>query len=176
MELLELIIDPMIKAEVIERVSEFLTKTLGKIIVKCNDTPGFIANRVGYFLLELVARKAISQNLDVATIDKIFTTFLGLPSTGIFGLYDLIGYDVMKFISSSLLASLPANDAYHKTICKDPCLDKMIEKQLIGRKSDGGFYRLSVSNGKKIKEVININDLSYSPVQKVDILILMRFL
>nr|WP_227779880.1 hypothetical protein [Rickettsia sp. Tenjiku01] len=78
MELLELIIDPMIKAEVIERVSEFLTKTLGKIIVKCNDTPGFIANRVGYFLLELVARKVISQKLDVATIDKIFTTFLGL--------------------------------------------------------------------------------------------------
>ncbi|WP_252903660.1 3-hydroxyacyl-CoA dehydrogenase family protein [Rickettsia endosymbiont of Proechinophthirus fluctus] len=101
MELLELIIDPMIKAEVIERVSEFLTKTLGQIIVKCNDTPGFIANRVGYFLLELVARKAISQNLDVATIDKIFITFLGLRSTGMFSLYDLIGYDIMKLISSS---------------------------------------------------------------------------
>ncbi|KJV62333.1 3-hydroxyacyl-CoA dehydrogenase/enoyl-CoA hydratase family protein [Rickettsia amblyommatis] len=169
MELLELIIDPTIKAAVIEKVSEFLTKTLGKIIVKCNDTPGFIANRVGCFLLELVARKAISQNLDVATIDKIFTTCLGLPSTGIFGLYDLIGHDVMKLISSSLLASLPANDAYHKIYVKTPVLDKMIEKQLIGRKGDGGFYRLSVSNGKKIKEVININNLSYSPVQKVDI-------
>ncbi|EAA26409.1 putative 3-hydroxyacyl-CoA dehydrogenase (FadB) [Rickettsia sibirica 246] len=46
----------------------------------------------------------------------------------------------------------------------------------MGRKGDGGFDRLSVSNGKKIKEVIKINDLSYSPVQKVDILILMRFL
>ncbi len=102
---------------------------------------------------------------------------MGLPSTGIFGLYDLIGYDVMKLISSSLLASLLANDAYHKIICKRSLfLIRCIEKQLIGRKGDGGFYRLSVSNGKKIKEVININDLSYSPVQKVDILILMRFL
>ncbi|AAY61741.1 enoyl-CoA hydratase/isomerase family protein [Rickettsia felis str. Pedreira] len=169
MELLELIIDSMVKFEVIERVSGFLTKTLGKTIVKCNDTPGFIANRVGCFLLELVARKAISQKLDFVALDKIFTICLGLPSTGIFGLYDLIGHDVMKLISSSLLAALPANDAYHKIYVNTPVLDKMIEKKLIGRKGEGGFYRLSVSNGKKIKEVININDLSYSSVQKVDI-------
>ncbi|MCC8406610.1 MAG: 3-hydroxyacyl-CoA dehydrogenase/enoyl-CoA hydratase family protein [Rickettsia endosymbiont of Sceptobius lativentris] len=169
MELLELIIDHTVKFEVIERVSEFLTKTLGKTIVKCNDTPGFIANRVGCFLLELVARKAISQKLDFVALDKIFTTCLGLPSTGIFGLYDLIGHDVMKLISSSLLAALDSNDAYHKIYVNTPVLDKMIEKKLIGRKGDGGFYRLSISNGKKIKEVININDLSYSPVQKVDI-------
>jgi len=169
MELLELIIDSAVKPEVIDRVSGFLTKTLGKTIVKCNDTPGFIANRVGCFLLELVVRKAIAKQLDFASLDKIFTACLGLPSTGIFGLYDLIGHDVMKLISSSLLAALPANDYYHKIYINTPVLDQMIEKKLIGRKGGGGFYRLSVSNGKKIKEVININDLSYSPVQKVDI-------
>lgn len=75
----------------------------------------------------------------------------------------------MKLISSSLLAALPENDAYHKIYVSTPVLDKMIEQKLIGRKGDGGFYRMSVSNGKKIKEVINISDLSYSPVQKVDI-------
>ncbi|WP_410955798.1 hypothetical protein [Rickettsia koreansis] len=53
---------------------------------------------------------------------------MGLPSTGIFGLYDLIGYDVMKLISSSLLTSFPANDAYHKIYVKTPVLDKMIEE------------------------------------------------
>ncbi|HJD55940.1 MAG TPA: 3-hydroxyacyl-CoA dehydrogenase/enoyl-CoA hydratase family protein [Rickettsia endosymbiont of Pyrocoelia pectoralis] len=168
MELLELIIDPIVKPEVIETVSSFLTKTLGKTIVKCNDTPGFIANRVGCFLLELVARKAINQQLDFVTIDKIFTSCLGLPSTGIFGLYDLIGHDVMKLISSSLLASLSPDDAYHKIYVNTPVLDRMIEKKLIGRKGGGGFYRLSVSNGKKIKEVINVNDLSYKPVGKAE--------
>lgn len=169
MELLELIIDPIVKPEIINRVSEFLTKILGKTIVKCNDTPGFIANRVGCFLLELVARKAIAEKLDFVTIDKIFTSCLGLPSTRIFGLYDLIGHDVMKLISSSLLASLPSDDAYHKIYVNTPPLDKMIEQKLIGRKGGGGFYRLSVVNGKKTKEVINIGDLSYKPVQKTDI-------
>ncbi len=169
MELLELIIDPIVKSEIIDRVLGFLTKTLGKTIVKCNDTPGFIANRVGCFLLELVARKAIAEKLDFVMIDKIFTSCLGLPSTGIFGLYDLIGHDVMKLISSSLLASLPNNDAYHKIYVNTPSLDKMIEQKLIGRKGGGGFYRLSVTNGKKTKEVINIDNLSYKPAQKTDI-------
>lgn len=169
MELLELIIDPIVKQEIIDRVSEFLMKTLGKTIVKCNDTPGFIANRVGCFLLELVTRKAIAKKLDFVTIDKIFTSCLGLPSTGIFGLYDLIGHDVMKLISGSLLAALPSDDDYHRIYINTPVLDKMIEQKLIGRKGGGGFYRLSLSNGKKIKEVINISNLSYRPVQKVDI-------
>lgn len=42
MELLELIIDPIVKPEIIDRVSEFLTKMLGKTIVKCNDTPALL--------------------------------------------------------------------------------------------------------------------------------------
>ncbi|AAU04015.1 3-hydroxyacyl-CoA dehydrogenase/enoyl-CoA hydratase family protein [Rickettsia typhi] len=169
MELVELIIDNTIKDEVIEKISVFLTKILGKTIIKCNDTPGFIANRVGCFLLELVAHKAIAQNLDFVTIDQIFSRCLGLPNTGIFGLYDLIGHDVMKLISSSLLSALPKSDDYHRIYFNTKVFDKMIEHNLIGRKGEGGFYRLSVSNGKKIKEVINISDLSYHPVQKVDI-------
>ncbi|MCC8368687.1 MAG: 3-hydroxyacyl-CoA dehydrogenase/enoyl-CoA hydratase family protein [Rickettsia endosymbiont of Oxypoda opaca] len=168
MELLELITDNKVEPEVIAQVSEFLTGILGKTIVKCNDTPGFIANRVGCFLLELVVRKAIKENLDPVIIDKIFTTQFGLPSTGIFGLYDLIGHDVMKLISGSLLASLPENDYYHKIYLNAPTLDKMIESKLIGRKGGGGFYRFSSVNGKKIKEVINLADLSYKPVQKIE--------
>ncbi|AGJ01792.1 3-hydroxyacyl-CoA dehydrogenase/enoyl-CoA hydratase family protein [Rickettsia prowazekii] len=169
MELVELIIDHTIKDEVIVKVSVFLTKMLGKTIIKCNDTPGFIANRVGCFLLELVVHKAIAQNLNFVTIDQIFSRCLGLPNTGIFGLYDLIGHDVMKLISSSLISALPKSDDYHRIYTNTKVFDKMIEHNLIGRKGEGGFYRLSVSNGKKIKEVINISDLSYHPVQKVDI-------
>ena len=168
MELLELVIDPTVDLELVDRVSRFLTKTLGKTIVKCNDTPGFIANRVGCFLLELVVRKAIKQQLDFVKIDKIFTLCFGLPSTGIFGLYDLIGHDVMRLISNSLRATLPSNDYYHQIYINIPVLDKMIKEKLVGRKGAGGFYRLSLSNGKKIKEVINLTDLSYAAIQKTE--------
>jgi 3-hydroxyacyl-CoA dehydrogenase/enoyl-CoA hydratase/3-hydroxybutyryl-CoA epimerase len=167
MELLELVIDKTINLEVVERISDFLVKDLGKTIVKCLDTPGFIANRVGCYLLELVVNKAIKANLNPVTVDNIFTKLFKFPSTGVFGLYDLIGHDVMKLISDSLISTLPSSDDYKKVYLNSPTLEKMIKSNLIGRKGLGGFYRMSVINGIKTKEVINLADLSYSPVEKV---------
>lgn len=54
-ELLELVVDSSVSPEVIEKISRFLIIKLGKTIVKCNDTPGFIANRIGCYLLEMVS-------------------------------------------------------------------------------------------------------------------------
>jgi len=164
MELLELVTDSSVSSEVIQRTSHFLTHILGKTIVKTNDTPGFIANRIGCFLLELIVRKTIKNQLDPVMIDKIFNTLFKFPSTGIFGLYDLIGHDVMKLISTSLISNLPDSDYYQKIYVETLVLDKMLQKKLIGRKGDGGFYRITSSSGKKVKEVINFTDLSYKPV------------
>lgn len=164
MELLELVTDANVSLDVTQRISHFLTHILGKTIVKTNDTPGFIANRVGCFLLELIVRKAVKNQLDPVIIDKIFNSLFKLPSTGIFGLYDLIGHDVMKLISTSLITNLPENDYYKKIYLDSLFLNEMLEKKLIGRKGDGGFYRMVSSEGKKVKEVIDFTNLSYKPV------------
>lgn len=100
-ELLELVVNSSVSPEVIEKISRFLIIKLGKTLVKCNDTPGFIANRIGCYLLEMVVRKAINENLNPIIVDRIFTNLLKLPSTGIFSLYGLIGHDVMRLISKS---------------------------------------------------------------------------
>lgn len=167
MELLELVTSSDTSAVTIERASDFLTKTLGKTIVKCSDTPGFIANRIGCFLLELVVRKAIIAKLNPVVIDSIFTQLFQLPVTGIFALYDLIGHDVMKLISSSLTTSLPSSDDYHKIYAPVPQLDTMLERNLIGRKSGGGFYRIVSKGEQKTKELIDFNDLSYQPIATI---------
>ena len=162
MELVELIADSETSKEIIPELSEFLTKSLGKTTVNCNDTPGFIANRVGCFFLELVVRGGIKENLDVSQIDYIFSKHFGFPSTGIFGLYDLIGHDVMGLISSSLLTSLLNNDKYHQVCGQNHVLDKMKDKNFLGRKSGSGFYKLFKDvNGKTVKQVINFDDLAY---------------
>jgi 3-hydroxyacyl-CoA dehydrogenase/enoyl-CoA hydratase/3-hydroxybutyryl-CoA epimerase len=169
MELVELVVDSTISKNTVNNISVFLTSILGKTIVECNDTPGFIANRIGCFLLELVVSKAIKENLDPVIIDYIFSKYFYFPSTSIFGLYDLIGHDVMKLISSSLVLNLPNNDYYKKIYDnKSPLLNSMIEKNLIGRKGDGGFYRIQIINGKKIKQVINFSDESYNNLSNVE--------
>ncbi len=162
MELVELITDSETSEAIIPELLKFLTQSLGKTIVNCNDTPGFIANRVGCFLLELTVRRGLKENLDLMQIDYIFSKHLGFPTTGIFGLYDLIGHDVMSLISESLLTSLPTSDKYHQIYTNTDFLDRMREQKLIGRKSGSGFYKLSKdAQGKTIKQILNFNNFTY---------------
>lgn len=164
MPLLELITDQATDSEVIKNVSEFVTKKLGKSIVRCNDTPGFIANRIGCFLLELVLSKSIEYKLDIDAVDYILIQKLTLPTTGIFGLYDLIGLDLMSLIAESLLASLPTNDRFAKIYTKSLLVKKMIEEGYTGRKGLGGFYRTKKEGSNEIKEVIDLQTGVYREV------------
>ncbi|MCC7036343.1 MAG: hypothetical protein IT560_03450, partial [Alphaproteobacteria bacterium] len=66
---------------------------------------------------------------------------MGVPKTGIFGLVDLVGLDLMPHISKSLMGSLPAEDAYVKANRTHPVIDNMIKEGYTGRKGKGGFYR-----------------------------------
>lgn len=168
MELVELITDSRTSREMVSALSNFLKKSLGKTIVYCNDTPGFIANRIGCFLLELTVRKVIKENLNPAQIDYIFSKFLGFPSTGIFGLYDLIGHDVMNLISASLLKSLPSSDKYHQACFSIKLLEEMKIRNFLGRKSGSGFYRLiKNTEGKTAKQVINFDNLDYDSLPSI---------
>lgn len=162
MELVELVTDDNIAPNLKSNIENFLYRTLGKTVVHCKDTPGFIANRVGCFLLELVVRAAIKRNLDQSIVDSIFTKLLGLPNTGVFGLYDLIGLDVMKLISSSLLANLTTSDMYHEIYEQAPLIDQMLVNGWLGRKTGGGFYKMALIDGKKTKQQINFINLEYS--------------
>lgn len=164
MELLELISDNNIPT-----LADFLTIKLGKTIVKCNDTPGFIANRIGCFLLELIVRTAITNKLNPVKIDKIFHKLLGFPSTGIFGLYDLIGHDVMALISDSLCKSLAKEDKYQQLHEASSTLKIMRNKNYLGRKSGSGFYKLSKQGNTRTKEVLNLETMEYKEITEINI-------
>jgi 3-hydroxyacyl-CoA dehydrogenase/enoyl-CoA hydratase/3-hydroxybutyryl-CoA epimerase len=166
MELVEMVADDSTPMALVKTVEEFITRRLGKSVVFCNDTPGFIANRVGCFLLELAVRRGLEMKLDLAKIDQIFTKFFGFPSTGIFGLYDLIGHDVMGLISDSLTASLPKEDKYHQIYRQNLLLGKMRESGMLGRKSGSGFYRLSKQGDVKVMEVLDPVTFTYQTLEK----------
>lgn len=161
MSLLELISDDQTSEDVKNIASDFVIHNLGKDVVACADTPGFIANRIGCFLLELTVRKTMEYNLDIEVVDHIFSKYLSFPTTAIFGLYDLIGLDVMKLISSSLCNSLPADDKFVTIYSNLPQIDHMIETGYNSRKGLGGFYRINNTSGTKVKEVLSFNTMEY---------------
>lgn len=157
MRLVEIVSDSQTAENVMEAVQDFIELKVGKVIVECNDSPGFIANRIGCFLMELALRKAIKYELNIKTIDKIFHKYLGLPKTGIFGLMDLIGLDVMALIAKSLNKFLPKGDKFVIMYKEIPEIEKLMGEGYIGRKGKGGFYRRVEGN----KEMLDLKSFSY---------------
>jgi len=73
---------------------------------------------------------------------------MGIPKTGVFGLYDLIGIDLMADVVRSLRSTLPAEDAFQAVGAENELINAMIAAGYTGQKGLGGFY--CVDNGQSM--------------------------
>ncbi|WIM67624.1 3-hydroxyacyl-CoA dehydrogenase NAD-binding domain-containing protein [Corynebacterium breve] len=133
-----------------------IEQQLGKIALQCRDTAGFIANRVGCYWMATGVEAAREHNISYELADAAFGRPFGIPRTGIFGLMDYIGLQLVGPIWGSLEKTLPADDKLQDyAIGSDEFIQGLVERGLTGRTGDGGFYR-----GRD--EVIT-DDYSYRP-------------
>jgi len=165
MRLLELVGGERTRPEVLDALRRFGDRALGKAVVGCKDTPGFIANRIGIYWSTIAMSEALRLGLTVEEADSIVGRPMGIPKTGIFGLADLTGIDLAPHVNASMLALLPPDDAFCQAFDADGPLAKlignMIERGLTGRKGDGGFYRRSKVDGKSVKEALDLGSGEY---------------
>ena len=147
MRLLEIVTAPDTDAALADRVAGFCDLKLGKTVVRAKDTPGFIANRIGTFWMQQAVVQAMEAGLTIEEADAVMGKPLGFPSTGVFGLLDLVGLDLMPHINASMKATLPPDDAFHATARELPLIEKMIADGYTGRKGKGGFYRINKTAG-----------------------------
>ena len=150
MRLIEIVRGEHTDAAVAEKVEDFVDRFMGKRIVRAKDTPGFIANRIGTYWLAVAINAAMDQGLTVEEADQIGGRPMGVPKTGIFGLVDLVGVDLMPLLSKSLSSTLPQGDPYFDTVRPMPLVDKMIAEGFTGRKGKGGFYRFDKATKTKL--------------------------
>ena len=165
MRLLELVIGPDTRPEVTAELTHLCDVRLGKGVVRCKDTPGFIANRIGTYWITAAVNEAIKRGLTVEEADAVHRP-MGIPKTGVFGLVDLVGLDLMPLITKSLLFSLPPEDDFRRVVTDQPLLNRMIAEGNTGRKGKGGFYRLTRSGTERVREVIDLSTGEYRPAAK----------
>ena len=156
MRLLELVRGEQTRQDVMDTLDVFCESMLGKGVVPCSDTPGFLANRVGVFAIQCALHKAFEYNLSPTEADAFFGRPLGLPKTGVFGLYDLIGIDLMADVAKSLENILPENDEFHKYAAPIEFVSNMIANGQTGNKNDQGFYK-QVGDDKMVIDLSNGN-------------------
>ena len=156
MRLVEIVRGPATRPELVDQLRDFADRRLGKGVVECKDTPGFIANRIGVFWLQCALIEAIEAGLGVEQADAALGPAAGIPKTGVFGLLDLIGLDLMPHIAGSMDALLPPGDALRRYMEVPEVLRRMVAGGYTGRKGKGGFYRLRREGGERIKESIDL--------------------
>jgi 3-hydroxyacyl-CoA dehydrogenase len=166
MRLLELVTSENTGASSVSAIRNFCDISLGKTVVDCKDTPGFIANRIGCYWMTVGVLDAIKLGISVEEADMVMSKPIGVPKTGIFGLLDLIGIDLMPLIAAEFSKTLPKSDAFLKAYKEPKLIKQMIKDGYTGRKGKGGFYRLNTDNGNKIKEVVNLKTGNYAAANK----------
>lgn len=167
MRLLEVVAGPATRPDAITALQTFGDIALGKEVVHCKDTPGFIANRIGIFWSSIGLEAAFDLDLTVEEADSIVGKPMGIPKTGIFGLADLTGIDLGPHVVGSMLKLLPKSDAFTRRYRADHPLNKLTEKMIAdgytGRKGKGGFYRA------RGKEALDLKSGDYRPTVKANL-------
>ena len=161
MRLLEVVAGPRTRATAVDELTAFADHRLGKSVVRCKDTPGFVANRIGSFWMQAAFCEAFEMALPVEEADLVLGRPLGIPKTGIFGLADLVGIDLLPHVAASLRAALAPGDPFHTVDREFPLISRLIETGFTGRKGKGGFYRLNRAGGQRVKEAIDLASGTY---------------
>jgi len=161
MRLLELVRGEHTHPDVIARLADFNDRLMGKGVVQCDDTPGFLGNRIGVFALQVGIDEAVRTGIlrtgiPIEHADALMGRPMGIPKTGVFGLYDLIGIDLMADVVRSLRSILPDGDAFHAVGAENQLINSMIENGFTGNKGLGGFYH--VIDGVRQAKDLNSGD------------------
>jgi 3-hydroxyacyl-CoA dehydrogenase len=170
MHLVELIPHAGTDDKVMDLLEDFLTRNLGKGVVRCRDTANFIANRVGMFTMLSVMHHADRLGLGFDTVDALTGPAIGRPKSATFRLADVVGLDTMGNVINTMRAKLE-DDPWHAWFQQPEWLQKLIEAGALGQKSGAGVFR---KEGKVIRvfdpESGDYRDSDYSlpdEVQKV---------
>ncbi|WP_209319828.1 3-hydroxyacyl-CoA dehydrogenase/enoyl-CoA hydratase family protein [Ancylomarina longa] len=166
LKLLEVIPSDKTSREVIEFLSDFGERFLGKSVVICKDTPAFIANRIGVYSMMSVFHLLDEFEFTVEEIDQLTGPIIGRPKSATFRTCDVVGLDTLVLVAQNLQKTL-AQDEKADTFRIPSYIQKMLENQWLGTKSEQGFYKKIKADGKSEILSLDLNKFEYQNRQRV---------
>ncbi len=161
LKLLETIPGPQTDPQLLAAFEGFAATRLGKAVVRCKDTPNFIANRIGSYAVGAVFQAMIDLDLDVADVDLLTGPAIGRARSATFRTADIAGIDVLSKVAGHLYEAVP-EDPERVVFKLPPFLQTMLERKWLGEKSGSGFYK------KQGKEILALDwrTLEYKPRER----------
>jgi 3-hydroxyacyl-CoA dehydrogenase len=165
MKLVEVIPGPKTSVEVIETLTEFCDRRLGKGVVVAKDTPNFIANRIGTFSMLNAIRLMTSLGMTIEEVDASTGPAVGWPKSATFRTADLVGLDVLVHVIKNIYENAP-NDESHEMYKVPALVEEMARRKWLGDKTGQGFYKKVKGEGEKEILTLDVNTMEYRPRQK----------
>lgn len=167
MHLLELVSGEETDPELFAAFADFGTDKLGKGIVVGKDTPNFVANRIGTYGMMVTLHKMAKYGMNVPQVDKVFGRPLGRPKSAVFRTADLVGLDTLAHVAANCRENLP-DDEYRTAFEVPNFLQSMLDKNILGDKTRGGFYKKTKdAAGNRQILALNLETLEYEEQDKV---------
>ena len=161
LKLFEIIPGPKTSQEVIDFLSSYGEKFLGKTSVIAKDTPAFIGNRIGIFGIQSLFHQVKEMGLSVEEVDKLTGPVIGRPKSATFRTVDVVGLDTLVHVANGIYENCP-NDEAHELFKLPEFVNKMMENKWLGSKTGQGFYK---KEGKDI-QTLDLNTLEYRANKK----------
>ncbi len=165
LKLVEVIPGPKTSSEVVETLSDFCDKRLGKGVVIAKDTPNFIANRIGTFSMLNALRLMGTLGMTVEEVDACTGPAVGWPKSATFRTADIVGLDVLVHVVKNIYETAPNDES--REMYKVPALvEEMVKRGWLGDKTGQGFYKKLKGEGEKEILTLDVNTMEYRPRQK----------
>lgn len=153
MNLIELIPHADTANEILDFLEEFLTTSLGKLIVRAKDTPNFIANRLGVFSLLVTCYYMEKFNIPIEVVDDLTGKKLNRAKSATFRTMDIVGIDTLAHVVNTL--TLYCKDGWEAYYKLPNWISDLIEKKHFGQKSKCGVFKKDDNNKILVYDITN---------------------
>jgi 3-hydroxyacyl-CoA dehydrogenase len=165
LKLVEVIPGPKTSSEVVESLSEFCDRRLGKGVVVAKDSPNFIANRIGTFSMLNALRLMGTLGMTVEEVDACTGPAVGWPKSATFRTADIVGLDVLVHVVKNIYETAPSDES--REMYRVPALvEEMAKRGWLGDKTGQGFYKKVKGEGEKEILTLDVNTMEYRARQK----------
>jgi 3-hydroxyacyl-CoA dehydrogenase len=168
LKLMEIIPTGDTDPEIVEAIRNFGERVLGKGGVIAKDTPNFIGNRIGTFAGMQSARYAFDNGYGIEEIDAITGPLIGHPKTATFRLNDQVGLDIAVGVAENLYEAVPEDES-REELRPPENLNEMQERELLGNKTGGGFYKRDRREGRTVFDVLDLDTFEYNPAERPEV-------
>ena len=161
LHLLELIPTPDTDPAVVDTVTAFADRRLGKGVVVAKDTPNFIANHIGLFGVMQIFRALATGEYTIEEIDAITGPAIGRPKSATFRTMDIAGIDVLAHVARNLAERLESA-ADREQFELPPLVAELVQRGWVGAKAGQGFYK-KTADGEVL--TLDPSSMQYRPNQ-----------